>query len=164
MSKQALHIRCLDCGHEYDLEPIRVVNGSRYFGSDADHCEKCESMNLEDNSGVEGMVLTSEESPTLMNEHEEGQGEQEDLSVYGVTDMPHFKRSECMVQVPNEKYPTSEFIPVNEYALALESELRTLREALQALYDEQNGPPLEMRREAWESAMERARVLLITES
>ncbi|NCC61600.1 MAG: hypothetical protein EOM12_11805 [Verrucomicrobiae bacterium] len=36
-----------------------------------------------------------------------------------------------------------------------------LRDALQALYDEQNGPPLEQRyREAWEAAMEKARKVL----
>lgn len=40
------------------------------------------------------------------------------------------------------------------------AEIDELRAALEALYDEQNGPPLFAREHQWKAAMERARVVL----
>lgn len=40
------------------------------------------------------------------------------------------------------------------------AEIAELREALEALYDEQNGPPLFARERQWKAAMERAKVAL----
>lgn len=43
---------------------------------------------------------------------------------------------------------------------ALEAENKALREALECLVDEQNGPPLDVHAKSWCAAMDRARALL----
>lgn len=43
---------------------------------------------------------------------------------------------------------------------AVEAQRDALLEALQALYDEQNGPPLIRHQAAWEAAMEKARAAI----
>ena len=39
-------MRCKErgCGHEYQLQPVIGADGSRYFGSAYDFCEKCDGV------------------------------------------------------------------------------------------------------------------------
>ena len=50
--------------------------------------------------------------------------------------------------------------PLAERVLELKAQRDALLEALQALYDEQNGPPLIRHQAAWEAAMEKARAAI----
>lgn len=49
---------------------------------------------------------------------------------------------------------------MDEYCLQMQSENACLREALQNLYDEQNGAPLVRREKQWQAAMDAAKKAL----
>ena len=60
----------------------------------------------------------------------------------------------------HEKYHTAIKQAITKRTNELLAQRDALLEALQALYDEQNGPPLIRHQAAWEAAMEKARAAI----
>jgi hypothetical protein len=58
------------------------------------------------------------------------------------------------------KLPKDDLSLLAAYARRLERERAMLADALRAIYDEQNGPPLLTRSDDWATAMEKARQAL----
>jgi predicted RNA-binding Zn-ribbon protein involved in translation (DUF1610 family) len=40
----AIKMKCEDCGHVQIVKGFRTYNGSRYFGSAYDFCDKCDGL------------------------------------------------------------------------------------------------------------------------
>jgi predicted RNA-binding Zn-ribbon protein involved in translation (DUF1610 family) len=40
----AIKMKCEDCGHVQIVKGFRIYNGSRYFGSAYDFCDKCDGL------------------------------------------------------------------------------------------------------------------------
>lgn len=46
----AIHVKCLKCGIEYDVEPSVAIGGHAWYSSSVDNCKNCDTFDIETSS------------------------------------------------------------------------------------------------------------------